>query len=138
MKRLRLSCILIWIVFLLSGCGKERPASSSEQRLINPDGIASVRFSGSSDGAPCTAAQEDIGAIVDILNTARYDDERNDGRMFKMEAPSLTITIRYDGGEEVTVQLWDQLMYVDRTWYQLDRSNADALSELLNQYADRE
>lgn len=44
-----------------------------------------------------------------------YKDE-----MFKMTAPQLRIVIRYSDDSEVKIQLWDALMYVNKTWYKLD------------------
>ncbi|EMB22992.1 hypothetical protein HMPREF9724_01261 [Treponema denticola SP37] len=92
----------------------------SKQRIINPDGIVSMQFSDNTDTVLRTIKHDDIKAITDILNTAKYDDERNDGKMFKMTAPHLRIVIRYSDDSEVKIQLWDALMYVNKTWYKLD------------------
>ena len=40
--------------------------------------------------------------------------------MFKMTTPYLRIVIRYSDDSEVEIQLWDALMYVNKTWYKLD------------------
>ena len=37
-----------------------------------------------------------------------------------MTAPHLKIVIRYSDDSEVKIQLWDALMYVNKTWYKLD------------------
>ena len=62
------------------------------------------------------------------MNTAKYDDERNDGKMFKMTAPHLIIEIRYSDDSEVKIRLWDALMYVNKIWYKLD---IGAIKEIL-------
>lgn len=92
----------------------------SKQCIINPDGIVSMQFSDNTDTALRTIKDDDIKAITDILNTAKYDDENNNGRMFKMTAPHLKIVIRYSDDSEVKIQLWDALMYVNKIWYKLD------------------
>ena len=79
-----------------------------------------MQFSDNTDTALRTITHDDIKAITDILNTAKYDDESNDGKMFKMTAPQLRIVIRYSDDSEVEIQLWDALMYVNKTWYKLD------------------
>ena len=91
-----------------------------KQCIINPDGIVSMQFSDNTDTALRTIKHDDIKAITDILNTAKYDDERNDGKMFKMTAPHLRIVIRYSDNSEVNIKLWYALMYVNKTWYKID------------------
>ena len=44
-----------------------------------------------------------------------YKDE-----MFKMTAPHLIVEIRYSDDSKVIIQLWDALMYVNKTWHKLD------------------
>ena len=79
-----------------------------------------MQFSDNTDTALLTITHDNIKAITDILNTAKYDDESNDGKMFKMTAPHLIVEIRYSDDSKVRIQLWDALMYVNKTWYKLD------------------
>lgn len=120
MKQVIAFCIFIFITFALSADEEDRVMTISKQRIINPDGIVSMQFSDNTDTVLRTIKHDDIKAITDILNTAKYDDEGNDGKMFKMTAPYLRIEIRYSDDSEVKIQLWDALMYVNKTWYKLD------------------
>ena len=120
MKQVIAFCIFIFITFALSADEEDRVMTISKQCIINPDGIVSMQFSDNTDTALRTIKDDDIKAITDILNTAKYDDENNNGRMFKMTAPHLKIVIRYSDDSEVKIQLWDALMYVNKTWYKLD------------------
>lgn len=120
MKQVIAFYIFIFITFALSADEEDRVMTISKQCIINPDGIVSIQFSDNTDTALRTIKDDDIKAITDILNTAKYDDENNNGRMFKMTAPHLKIVIRYSDDSEVKIQLWDALMYVNKTWYKLD------------------
>ena len=120
MKQVITFYIFIFITFTLSADKEDRVMTISKQCIINPDGIVSMQFSDNTDTALRTIKDNDIKAITDILNTAKYDDESNDGKMFKMTAPHLKIVIRYSDDSEVKIQLWDALMYVNKTWYKLD------------------
>ena len=120
MKQVIAFCIFILTTFALSADEEDRVMTISKQCIINPDGIVSMQFSDNTDTALRTIKDDDIKAITDILNTAKYDDENNNGRMFKMTAPHLKIVIRYSDDSEVKIQLWDALMYVNKTWYKLD------------------
>ena len=120
MKQVIAFCIFILTTFALSADEEDRVMTISNQCIINPDGIVSMQFSDNTDTALRTIKDDDIKAITDILNTAKYDDENNNGRMFKMTAPHLKIVIRYSDDSEVKIQLWDALMYVNKTWYKLD------------------
>ena len=120
MKHVIAFYIFIFITFALSADVEDRVMTISKQCIINPDGIVSMQFSDNTDTALRTIKDDDIKAITDILNTAKYDDENNNGRMFKMTAPHLKIVIRYSDDSEVKIQLWDALMYVNKTWYKLD------------------
>lgn len=120
MKQVIAFYIFIFITFALSVDEEDRVMTISKQCIINPDGIVSMQFSDNTDTALRTIKDDDIKAITDILNTAKYDDENNNGRMFKMTAPHLKIVIRYSDDSEVKIQLWDALMYVNKTWYKLD------------------
>ena len=120
MKQVIAFCIFILTTFTLSADEEDRVMTISKQCIINPDGIVSMQFSDNTDTALRTIKDDDIKAITDILNTAKYDDENNNGRMFKMTAPHLKIVIRYSDDSEVKIQLWDALMYVNKTWYKLD------------------
>ena len=120
MKQVIAFYIFIFITFALSADEEDRVMTISKQCIINSDGIVSMQFSDNTDTALRTIKDDDIKAITDILNTAKYDDENNNGRMFKMTAPHLKIVIRYSDDSEVKIQLWDALMYVNKTWYKLD------------------
>ena len=128
MKQVIAFYIFIFITFALSVDEEDRVMTISKQCIINPDGIVSMQFSDNTDTALRTIKDDDIKAITDILNTAKYDDENNNGRMFKMTAPHLKIVIRYSDDSEVKIQLWDALMYVNKTWYKLD---IKAIKEIL-------
>ena len=120
MKQVIAFYIFMFITFALSADEEDRVMTISKQCIINPDGIVSMQFSDNADTALRTIKDDDIKAITDILNTAKYDDENNNGRMFKMTAPHLKIVIRYSDDSEVKIQLWDSIMYVNKTWYKLD------------------
>ena len=120
MKQVIAFYIFIFITFALSADEEDRVMTISKQCIINPDGIVSMQFSDNTDTALRTIKHDDIKAITDILNTAKYDDERNDGKMFKMTAPHLRIVIRYSDNSEVNIKLWYALMYVNKTWYKID------------------
>ena len=93
MKQVIAFYIFIYITFALSADEEDRVMTISKQCIINPDGIVSMQFSDNTDTALRTIKDDDIKAITDILNTAKYDDENNNGRMFKMTAPHLKIVI---------------------------------------------
>ena len=120
MKQVIAFSMFIFISFALSADRKDSFMTILKQCIINPDGIVSMQFSDNTDTALRTIKHDDIKAITDILNTAKYDDERNDGKMFKMTAPHLRIVIRYSDNSEVNIKLWDALMYVNKTWYKID------------------
>ena len=128
MKQVIAFSMFIFISFALSADRKDSFMTILKQCIINPDGIVSMQFSDNTDTALRTIKHDDIKAITDILNTAKYDDENNNGRMFKMTAPHLKIVIRYSDDSEVKIQLWDALMYVNKTWYKLD---IKAIKEIL-------
>jgi hypothetical protein len=120
MKQVIAFSMFIFISFALSADRKDSFMTILKQCIINPDGIVSMQFSDNTDTALRTIKHDDIKAITDILNTAKYDDERNDGKMFKMTAPHLRIVIRYSDNSEVNIKLWYALMYVNKTWYKID------------------
>ena len=120
MKQVIAFSMFIFISFALSADRKNSFMTILKQCIINPDGIVSMQFSDNTDTALRTIKDDDIKAITDILNTAKYDDESNDGKMFKMTAPHLRIVIRYSDDSELKIQLWDALMYVNKTWYKID------------------
>ena len=120
MKQVIAFSMFIFISFALSADRKDSFMTILKQCIINPDGIVSMQFSDNTDTALRTIKHDDIKAITDILNTAKYDDERNDGKMFKMTVPHLRIVIRYSDNSEVNIKLWDALMYVNKTWYKID------------------
>ena len=120
MKQVIAFCIFILTTFTLSADEEDRVMTISKQCIINPDGIVSMQFSDNTDTVLRRIKHDDIKAITDILNTATYDDERNDGKMFKMTAPHLRIEIRYSDDSKIKIQLWDALMHVNKTWYKID------------------
>lgn len=120
MKQVIAFCMFILITFALSADEEDRVMTISKQCIISPDEIVSMQFSDNTDTALRTIKHDDIKAITDILNTAKYDDERNDGKMFKMTTPHLRIVIRYSDNSKVKIQLWDALMYVNKTWHKID------------------
>ena len=120
MKQVIAFCIFILTTFTLSADEEDRVMTISKQCIISPDGIISMQFFDNTDTVLRTIKHDDIKAITDILNTAKYDDESNDGKMFKMTAPHLRIVIRYSDDRKIKIQLWDALMYVNKTWYKLD------------------
>ena len=120
MKQVIAFSMFIFISFALSADRKDSFMTILKQCIINPDGIVSMQFDDNTDTALRTIKHDDIKAITDILNTAKYDDERNDGKMFKMTAPHLRIVIRYSDNSEVNIKLWYALMYVNKTWYKID------------------
>ena len=131
MKQVIVFSMFILITLTLSADEEDRVMTISKRCIINPDGIVSMQFSGNTDIALRTIKHDDIKAITDILNTAKYDDESNDGKMFKMTAPHLRIVIRYSDDSEVKIQLWDALMYVNKTWYKIDiRATKEILGHL--------
>ena len=119
MKQVIVFSMFILITLTLSADEEDRVMTISKQCIINPDGIVSMQLSGNTDTALRTIKHDDIKAITDIVNTAKYDDERNDGKMFKMTTPHLRIVIRYSDNSKVKIQLWDALMYVNKTWHKL-------------------
>ncbi|UTC51656.1 hypothetical protein [Treponema sp. OMZ 855] len=120
MKQVIAFCIFIFITFTVSADGKDSFMTILKQCIISPDEIVSMQFSDNTNTALRRIKHDDIKIITDILNTAKYDDESNDGKMFKMTAPHLRIVIRYSDGSEVKIQLWYVLMYVNKTWYKID------------------
>ena len=129
MKQVIAFSMFIFISFALSADRKDSFMTILKQCIINPDGIVSMQFSDNTDTALRTIKHDDIKTITDILNTAKYDDESNDGKMFKMTAPHLRIVIRYSDDSELKIQLWDALMYVNKTWYKID---IRAIKEILH------
>lgn len=131
MKKIIMFCISVLILFPLFACEKDMSEGTSKQYVINSDGIMSVGFSAHSDGKLHEVLNDDINTIIAILNSAQYDNESNDGKMFKMEAASFEIEIQYIDDEEVNVKLWDNIMYVNQTWYKLDIKN---IKEIFSKY----
>ncbi len=133
MKQIIIFCISILITFPLSACERDKSIRILEYYIINPDRIMLVQFFNNTDGNQYKVMNDDIKTIIDILNTAQYDNERNDGRMFKMEVPSFEIEVQYSDDSEVNVKLWDNTMYVNQTWYQLDIKN---IKEIFSKYKE--
>lgn len=88
--------------------------------IINPNNISSIQFSDRIKTDRQEIKNNDIKLIVDILNTAKYDNDFNDGKSIKMLENSLTIWIKYNDNTEVTVQLWDDRIKVNGVWYLLN------------------
>ena len=120
MKQVIAFSMFIFITVALSADGKDGFMTISKQCIISPDEIVSRQFSDNTDTALRTIKHDDIKAITDILNTAKYDDESNDGKMFKMTTPHLRIVIRYSDNTKLKIQSRDELMYVNKNWYKID------------------
>lgn len=88
--------------------------------IINPNNIISIQFTDRIKTDRQEIKNNDVKSIVDILNTAKYDNDFNDGKSIKMLENSLTIWIKYNDNTEVTVQLWDDRIKVNGIWYLLN------------------
>lgn len=88
--------------------------------IINPNNIISIQFTDRIKIDRQEIKNNDIKLIVDILNTAKYDNDFNDGKSIKTLENSLTIWIKYSDNTEVTVQLWDDRIKVNGIWYLLN------------------
>ena len=88
--------------------------------IINPNNIISIQFTDRIKIDRQEIKNNDIKLIVDILNTAKYDNDFNDGKSIKMLENSLTIWIKYSDNTVVTVQLWDDRIKVNGIWYLLN------------------
>lgn len=90
------------------------------RNLILYYNIISIQFSDKIKTVRQEIKNKDIKSIVNILNTAKYDSDFNDGKSIKMIENSLTIWIKYSDNTEVTVQLWDDRIKVNGVWYLLN------------------
>ena len=88
--------------------------------IINPNNIISIQFSDKIKAVRQEIKNKDIKSIVNILNTAKYDSDFNDGKSIKIIENSLTLWIKYSDNAEVTVQLWDNRIKVNGIWYLLN------------------
>ena len=88
--------------------------------IINSNNIISIQFTDRIKTDRQEIKNNDVKLIVDILNTAKYDNDFNDGKSIKMLENSLTIWIKYSDNTEVTVQLWDDRIKVNGIWYLLN------------------
>ena len=88
--------------------------------IINPNNIISIQFSNKIKTDRQEIKNKDIKSIVNILNTAKYDSDFNDGKSIKIIENSLTLWIKYSDNAEVTVQLWDNRIKVNGIWYLLN------------------
>lgn len=88
--------------------------------IINPNNIISIQFSDKIKTDRQEIKNKDIKSIVNILNTAKYDSDFNDGKSIKIIENSLTLWIKYSDNAEVTVQLWDNRIKVNGIWYLLN------------------
>ena len=88
--------------------------------IINPNNIISIQFSDRIKTDRQEIKNKDIKLIVNILNTAKYDSDFNDGKSIKIIENSLTLWIKYSDNAEVTVQLWDNRIKVNGIWYLLN------------------
>ena len=82
--------------------------------------IISIQFSDKIKTVRQEIKNKDIKSIVNILNTAKYDSDFNDGKSIKIIENSLTLWIKYSDNAEVTVQLWDNRIKVNGIWYLLN------------------
>ena len=88
--------------------------------IINPNNIISIQFSNKIKTDRQEIKNKDIKLIVNILNTAKYDSDFNDGKSIKIIENSLTLWIKYSDNTEVTVQFWDDRIKVNGIWYLLN------------------
>ena len=88
--------------------------------IINPNNIISIQFSDRIKTDRQEIKNKDIKLIVNILNTAKYDSDFNDGKSIKIIENSLTLWIKYSDNTEVTVQFWDDRIKVNGIWYLLN------------------
>ena len=88
--------------------------------IINPNNIISIQFSDKIKTVRQEIKNKDIKLIVNILNTAKYDSDFNDGKSIKIIENSLTLWIKYSDNTEVTVKLWDDRIKVNGIWYLLN------------------
>ena len=88
--------------------------------IINPNNIISIQFSDRIKTDRQEIKNKDIKLIVNILNTAKYDSDFNDGKSIKIIENSLTLWIKYSDNTEVTVQFWNDRIKVNGIWYLLN------------------
>ena len=88
--------------------------------IINPNNIISIQFSDKIKTVRQEIKNKDIKSIVNILNTAKYDSDFNDGKSIKIIENLVTIWIKYSDNTEVTVQLWGDRIKVNGIWYLLN------------------
>ena len=131
MKQIILCCLSALIGFTSIACERNKSMSILKQYIVNPDGIVSVQFYDKEATVLYKVSTDDIKEIINILNTAKNNKERNDDKMFKMAIPSFDIDIQYSDGHKVNVKLWDNIMYVERIWYQLD---IKSIKEIFSRY----
>ena len=113
MKKILGIAIIIAIICMGLVCCKSN-------NIINPNNIISIQFTDRIKTDRQEIKNNDVKSIVDILNTAKYDKDFNDGKSIKMLENSLTIWIKYSDNTEVTVQLWDDRIKVNGVWYLLN------------------
>ena len=95
-------------------------AYHKSNNIINPNNIISIQFSDKIKTVRQEIKNKDIKLIVNILNTAKYDSDFNDGKSIKIIENSLTIWIKYSDNTEVTVKLWNDRIKVNGIWYLLN------------------
>ena len=95
-------------------------AYHKSNNIINPNNIISIQFSNKIKTDRQEIKNKDIKLIVNILNTAKYDSDFNDGKSIKIIENSLTLWIKYSDNAEVTVQFWDDRIKVNGIWYLLN------------------
>ena len=95
-------------------------AYHKSNNIINPNNIISIQFSDRIKTDRQEIKNKDIKLIVNILNTAKYDSDFNDGKSIKIIENSLTIWIKYSDNTEVTVKLWNDRIKVNGIWYLLN------------------
>lgn len=126
-KRIGIVLVGVMAVILLS-FGKNK-MQGAEKYIIKPDKIQSIQILDEMGNIIKEIDGEaGIKQLTDILNRAAYDDDMNDGRMFKMKAAERTIKIIYRDDSRICVQLWDNLMRINQIWYRL---NTKQLEEIL-------
>lgn len=120
-KTKRIGILLVGILAVILISADKNRAQSVEKYIIKPDKIQSVQISDETGNVIKEIDGEaGIKQLTDILNRAVYDDDMNDGRMFKMKAAERTIKIIYHDNGRTRIELWNNIMRVDRIWYRID------------------
>ena len=115
--RLSLLGLCIAALLLCASCGAKQPA---EQSIVQREEVLSIYYEINDGTVSGEITDGRSTAIVDSLNTAVYDNAFNDGRSVKITAPAAILRITYADGSELTTELWEDRIRIDRIWYLLD------------------